>query len=77
MKQVIKYKDVELLNMIRRTDPMIQICRIGYSGKIVQALTQNLVHHTIVPTPDFTDYRINNHLYMYSGFRNPISLWNY
>ena len=56
---------------------MIQICRIGYSGKIVQALTQNLVHHTIVPTPDFTDYRINNHLYMYSGFRNPISLWNY
>lgn len=54
-----------------------QICRIGYSGKIVQALTQNLVHHTIVSTPDFTDYRINNHLYMYSGFHNPISLWNY
>ncbi|MBQ8705856.1 MAG: VCBS repeat-containing protein [Paludibacteraceae bacterium] len=54
-----------------------QISRIGYNGKVVQALTQNFVHHFIVPTPDYTDYKISTPIYMYYGYNNPISIWNF
>ena len=53
------------------------ITRIGYSFKMVQALTQNLVHHTLVPTPDYTYYdEFYKGFTIYSGYYNPISLWN-
>lgn len=54
-----------------------QISRIGYNGKIVQTLTQNLVHHYLVSTPDFTDYKLSTPMYTYCGYNNPISIWNF
>lgn len=55
-----------------------QILRVGYSSKYVQALTQNFVHHYLVHTPDFTDYRtMYQGLYMYSGYYNRFSLFDY
>ena len=51
---------------------------VGYSSKYVQALTQNFVHHYLVHTPDFTDYRtMYQGLYMYSGYYNRFSLFDY
>lgn len=45
-----------------------QIYRIGYSSPIIQELTQNLVHRTIVPTPLFRRYgEFEKGLYFYSG----------
>ena len=53
------------------------ITRIGFSDKSIQALTQNLVHHTLVPTPDFTYYnKFYKGFTIYSGYNNPLSLWN-
>ena len=53
------------------------ITRIGYSDKSIQALTQNLVHHIFIPTPDYTNYdRMYQGITIYSGYNNPLSLWN-
>lgn len=53
------------------------ITRIGFSDKSIQALTQNLVHHTLVPTPDYTFYdSFYKGFTIYSGYNNPLSLWN-
>lgn len=56
-----------------------QITRIGYSYKYVQVLTQNAVHHYFKPgaAPDFTYYdSFVKGLYTYSGYDNPLSIWN-
>ena len=53
------------------------ICRIGYSSKFVQSLTQNLVHK-FMKTPYFMNYNnFKSGAFYYSGYNNPFSLWNY
>ena len=41
MRQVIKHRDIRLLNMIRRTDPEIPLprCRKGFASVVVQYMS--------------------------------------
>ena len=60
--------------------PMIrngnQALRIGTSAKIVQSLTQNLVHK-FIHTPYFVHYNnFKSGAFSYYGYYNPLTLWN-
>ena len=53
-----------------------QIYRFGVSARIVQSLTQNLVHRYLVPTPYFIPGReFYRGLYSSFGHNSPLSLW--
>ena len=53
-----------------------QIYRFGVSARIVQSLTQNLVHRYLVPTPYFIPGKeFYRGLYSSFGHNSPLSLW--
>ena len=53
------------------------ISRMGISAKVVQSLTQNLVH-SFMDTPYFLDYNyFIGGMFSYRGYNNPYSMWNY
>ncbi|SEA66463.1 RHS repeat-associated core domain-containing protein [Segatella bryantii] len=53
-----------------------QIHRFGYSAKIVQSLTQNVVHKYLVPTPYFIPGKeFYSGPFSYAGYNSPLSLW--
>jgi hypothetical protein len=53
-----------------------QVTRIGFSHKMIQNLTQNLIHKTIGKAPYFLNYdELKTSGYFYSGYHNPFSLW--
>jgi hypothetical protein len=53
-----------------------QITRIGFSHKIVHNLTQNMVHK-FMDTPYYVTYdEFRRSGYFYTGYRNPLSLWD-
>ena len=53
-----------------------QIFRFGYSAKIVQSLTQNVVHKYLVPTPYFIPGKeFYSGPFSYAGYNSPLSLW--
>lgn len=52
-----------------------QITRVGFSHKIVHNLTQNMVHK-FMKTPYYMSYdEFKTGGYVYSGYNNPLSLW--
>ena len=55
-----------------------QVTRIGFSNKMVQNFTQNLLHKIAFSTPYFLNYdefNPNGWGYVYSGYYNPLTLW--
>jgi hypothetical protein len=53
-----------------------QITRVGFSHKIVHNLTQNMVHK-FMDTPYYMSYdEFRGGGYFYTGYRNPLSLWD-
>ena len=50
--------------------------RIGFSSEIVHNLTQNMVHK-FMNTPYYMSYdEFRRGGYFYTGYRNPLSLWD-
>jgi hypothetical protein len=53
-----------------------QITRMGFSHQIVHNLTQNMVHK-FMSTPYYMSYdEFRSGGYFYTGYRNPVSLWD-
>lgn len=53
-----------------------QITRLGFSHEIVHNLTQNMVHK-FMSTPYYMSYdEFRRGAYFYTGYRNPLSLWD-
>ena len=52
-----------------------QITRVGFSHKVIHNLTQNMVHK-YMSTPYYMSYdEFKTGGYVYSGYNNPLSLW--
>jgi len=54
-----------------------QVTRMGFSHEVVHNLTQNMVHK-YMSTPYYMSYdEFRRGGYFYTGYRNPLSLWNH
>ena len=55
-----------------------QVTRFGINGSVIQNLTQNLIHKGFGKAPFYLNYdNLHYFLYSYSGYDNPISLFNF